>query len=198
VAKGPGAEGPINEAVSRNHVYVYGTAGNPSQDELASRRAQAASAADWSADRGMMGRLMIFPRYLSDKELRQSDYQHSNLVLFGTSGTNDVIAKLADRLPMHLKEGTTGYGLLYIYPVNNRYVLISSGLPWWTPPKKQTQQTGYNFMNSKIDMLKNFQDFILFKDSPDNVIIQGRFDNNWKIPAEAAAVLKASGVIELK
>lgn len=197
-AKRPGAEGPIIEAVCQNHVYVYGTGGNPSQEELASRREQASSAADWSADRGMMGRIMIFPRYLSDKELRQSDYQLSNLILFGTAGTNEVISKFADKLPMHLKEGTTDYGLLYIYPLNGHYVLINSGLPWWTPPKKQTPQTDYNFLNSKIDMLKNFQDFILFKESPDNVIVQGRFDNNWALPPEAAAIMKATGIIELK
>lgn len=197
-SKRRGAEGPVSEAVKGNHIYVYGTGGNPSREELAARRSQAAEAADWAADRGMMGRIMIFPRVLSDNDLRQSDYKLSNLILFGTRETNAVISRIADKLPFHLKEGTADYGLLYIYPINDRYVLINSGLPWWTPLKKQLQQTGFNFLNSKIDMLNNFQDFILFKESPDNVIVQGRFDNNWSLPPQAIDAMKASGVIELK
>ena len=70
-SKQPGAEGPLYAAVSSSHIYVYGTGGNPSQEELAARREQAASAADWS---GMGGRIMVFPRVISDKEVRQSDY----------------------------------------------------------------------------------------------------------------------------
>jgi predicted esterase len=197
-SKQKGAEGPINEAVSSNHIYVYGTGGNPSEEELAERRAQAAAAADWSADRGMMGRVMVFPRVLSDKELRQSDYDISNLVLFGTRETNAIIEKFADRLPLHLKADAMDYGLLYIFPVNKHYVLINSGLSWWTPLKKNTGQEGFTFLSSKADILKNYQDFILFKDSPDNIVTQGYFDNNWKLPQEAASALKTAGITNIK
>ena len=197
-SKQQGAEGPINEAVSGNHIYVYGTGGNPSKEELAERRAQAAAAADWSADRGMMGRVMVFPRVLSDKELRQSDYDISNLVLFGTRETNAIIEKFADRLPLHLKADARDYGLFYIFPVNKHYVLINSGLSWWTPLKKKTGQEGFTFLSSKADILKNYQDFILFKDSPDNIVTQGYFDNNWKLPQEAASALKTAGITDIK
>lgn len=198
-AKGPGAEGPMYAAVSHNHIYVYGTGGNPSQEELASRRAQAAAVADWAADRGIMGRIMIFPRVISDMEVRQSDLETSNLILFGTSETNSIIAKYADKLPLHLKkEAEKDYGLVYIFPLNNHYVLVNSGLPWWTPPKKQQQGSGINFMNLKVEILKNYKDFILFKETPDNVISEGFFDNNWKLPSTAASAMKASGVVDLK
>lgn len=198
-AKQPGAEGPINAAVSHNHVYVYGTGGNPSQEELAARRAQATAAADWAADRGFFGRIMVFPRVISDREVRQSDYETSNLILFGTRETNSVLAKFADRLPMHLKNDATGkYCLLYIFPLNNHYVLINSGLPWWTPPKKQQAQPGLNFLNPKIDLLKNFKDFILFMDSPDTIIAEGYFDNNWQLTPDALNSIKASGAVEVK
>jgi enterochelin esterase-like enzyme len=194
-SKQPGAEGPISAAVAGNHIYVYGTGGNPSAEELASRKAAAEAAADWA---GMAGRIMIFPRVLSDKELRQSDYDNSNLVLFGTRETNAIIGKFADRLPLQLNADAKDYGLLYIFPVNKHYVLVNSGLPWWTPPKKAPGQGGMAFITSKVDGLKNFRDFILFRESSDNVIAGGSFDNDWKISAEAAAIMKNTGVVTTK
>jgi predicted esterase len=193
-SKQPGAEGPMYAAVSSNHVYVYGTGGNPSQEELQARRAQAASAADWN---GMAGRIMVFPRVISDKEIRQSDYENSNLILFGTRETNAIIEKFADKLPVHLNADAKDYGLVYVFPLNNHYVLVNSGLPWWTPSKKAAAQGGYAFMGAKVEVLNQYQDFILFKESPDNIIAQGAFDNNWKLPVDAAAVVKATGVIKL-
>ncbi|HQG53774.1 MAG TPA: alpha/beta hydrolase-fold protein [Bacteroidales bacterium] len=198
-SKKQGAEGPLYAAVSSNHVYVYGTGGNPSQEELSARRAQAAAAADWAADRGMMGRIMIFPRVLSDKEVRQSDFETSNLILFGTRETNAIIEKFADKLPIHLKnDAVKDYGLVYIFPMNDHYFLVNSGLAWWTPPKKSEQPTGYNFMNLKAEILKNYKDFILFRESPDNIVSHGYFDNLWKLPQDAADAMKVTGVIEIK
>jgi pimeloyl-ACP methyl ester carboxylesterase len=194
-SKQPGAEGPISAAVGGNHIYVYGTGGNPSNEEMASRIAAAHSAADWN---GMAGRIMVFPRVLSDKELRQSDYDNSNLILFGTKETNAIIAKFADRLPAQLSNDSKDYGLLYIFPVNKHYILVNSGLPWWTPSKTASGQGGMAFMGSKVDGLKNFQDFILFRESTGNVISQGSFDNNWNLPAEAVNAMKATGVITVK
>jgi hypothetical protein len=194
-SKQPGAEGPISAAIGGNHIYVYGTGGNPSGEELGERKAAALLAADWN---GMAGRIMVFPRVLSDKELRQSDYDNSNLILFGTKETNAIIAKFADRLPVQLSNDAKDYGLLYIFPVNKHYVLINSGLPWWTPPKKAPGQGGMAFMGSKVDGLKNFKDFILFRESSDNIIAGGTFDNDWKLPAEAAAIMKNTGVVTTK
>lgn len=191
-SKKQGAEGPLYAAVSSNHVYVYGTGGNPSQEELAARRAQAALCADWS---GMGGRIMVFPRVISDREVRQSDYENSNLILFGTKETNSVIEKFADRLPMHLDAKAADHGLVYIFPLNNHYVLINSGLPWWTPEKKTADQAGFAFMGSKVEILKKYKDFLLFRETPDNIIYQGCFDNNWKLPGEAAEAMKSSGAV---
>lgn len=195
LSKQQGAEGPAYAAVSSNHIYVYGTGGNPTREELAERRAQADAAANWS---GMGGKIMVFPRVLSDKDLRQSDYDNSNLILFGTRETNAIIEKFADKLPVHLKADAKDYGLVYIFPVEEHYVLVNSGLPWWTPAKKASGQGGYAFMGSKVDALKNLKDFILFKESSDNVITQGNFDNNWKLPSDAATAMKATGVISIK
>jgi pimeloyl-ACP methyl ester carboxylesterase len=194
-AKQPGAEGPMYAAVSSNHVYVYGTGGNPSKEELAARQAEITPLASWS---GMGGRIMIFPRVISDKEVRQSDYETSNLVLFGTKETNSIIEKFADKLPVHLNADAKDYGLVYIFPLNNHYVIVNSGLPWWTPAKQTGDQGGFSFMGSKVESLKKDKDFVLFKETSDNIITQGVFDNNWKLPAEAAATMKGTGVIEIK
>lgn len=194
-SKQKGAEGPVYAAVTSSHLYVYGTGGDPSQEELAERRAQAASAADWT---GMGGRIMVFPRVIADKDIRASDYVTSNLILFGTRETNSVIEKFADNLPVHLNKEAAGYGLVYVFPLNRHYVLINSGLPWWTPPKTAPGQGGYAFMGSKVERLRKYPDFILFRETPDNAIVQGTFDNNWKLPAEAAAAFRASGAVTVK
>ena len=49
--KRPGLEGPISAVVSTGHIYVYGTADNPPESELKSRRDVAEEAASWSSDR---------------------------------------------------------------------------------------------------------------------------------------------------
>jgi pimeloyl-ACP methyl ester carboxylesterase len=191
-SKQKGAEGPLYAAVTGKHIYVYGTADNPSAEVLAARRAQAASAADWN---GMGGRITVSPRVIADRDIRSSDYITSNLILFGTRETNAVIEKFADRLPVHLDPKAGDYGLVYIFPMSRRYIIVNSGLPWWTPPKETKSQTGYAFSGTRIEMLKNWGDFILFRTGPDDIVTQGVFDNNWKLPSEAARVMKESGVV---
>jgi pimeloyl-ACP methyl ester carboxylesterase len=191
-SKQQGAEGPLYAAVTGSHVYVYGTADNPPADVLAARRAQAMAAADWI---GMGGRIMVFPRVIADRDVRASDYLQSNLVLFGTRETNSVIEKFADRLPMHLDPKAENYGLVYIFPMNRHYILVNSGLPWWTPPKKQGGQGGYAFSGTKVEALKGMGDFLLFRESPDDAVARGRFDNNWVLPEGAIQNMKASGVV---
>lgn len=193
-SKQKGAEGPLYAAVAGSHIYVYGTADNPPADVLAARRAQAMAAADWT---GMGGRIMVFPRVVADRDVRSSDFVSSNLILFGTRETNSVIEKFADKLPMHLDPKAENYGLVYIFPMNRHYILVNSGLPWWTPPKGKTAQAGLAFSGTNVEILKKYQDFILFKETPDYIITQGSFDNNWKLPADAAEALKGVATIKL-
>ncbi|MCK7541540.1 MAG: hypothetical protein MZV63_66980 [Marinilabiliales bacterium] len=113
-------------------------------------------AADWS---GMGGRIMVFPRVISDKEVRQSDYVTSNLILFGTKETNAIIEKFSDKLPMHLNADAADYGLVYIFPMNRHYILVNSGLPWWTPPKAAPGQGGMTFMGSRVEVSEELRGF---------------------------------------
>jgi len=196
-----GEEGPIDEAISSRHIYVYGSGGNPPREELQARREQAAKAADWSAQRV---RLLFYPRVVADRDVRPSDLESSNLILFGTKETNTLIEKFSDRLPFHLDPaGAAGYGLVYVYPVDGHYVVISSGLPWWTPPPVAPAPTApaprrFLFLGGTAQAFTGFKDFILFKDSAATAIADGRFDNDWRIPEADAEKLRASGAVIVK
>ncbi len=190
--KKAGAEGPLREAFATRHVYVYGTGGSPSEEELKARQAMAVQAASWSVYRGeFAGRIMFFPRVLADKEVRPSDLESANLILFGTKTTNALIEKYSDRLPLQFNDASAKeYGLLYVFPVDKHYVAVSSGLPWWTSDKPDAfpgpvAQRG----------ISDFKDFVLFKETPKQVIADGYFDANWKLPEPSAKAMTASGAV---
>lgn len=203
LAKRPGSEGPMSEVIESRHIYVYGTEGDPSPEESQARYAQAARAAEWSVNRGwFMGRVMVFPRLLADSDVRPSDLETSNLVLFGTKETNSLIAQFSDRLPIEFSGSDTEYGLVYVYPAGERVVLISSGLPWWQPPEDgSTGQGGRSspFTNQvPAFWLSGRGDYLLFKGSADNIIAEGRFDQNWRLPAADAEKMLATGAVTVK
>jgi len=197
-----GTEGPMSEAIATRHVYVYGTEGSPSEEELIDRQENVIQAAQsWTMYRTTRFRfengsyvmiqspLHFFPRIVGDFEVRQSDRDSCNLVLFGTKETNRMIDQLADILPLHLdpSAATAGYGLLYIYPWNGHYVLISSGMPW-RPEVRQ-------IFDSKIATISLRRDFVLWSNSQNNIIVEGDFDQFWKVPPEYEEALKANGVV---
>jgi predicted esterase len=189
--KKAGAEGPISAAFSSRHVYIYGTAGNPSDEELKKRREMAEQAANWSQYvNAFIGRAMVFPRVVADKDVRPSDIESANLILFGTKETNTLVDKYSAQLPMALPSSAQGYGLLYVVPMNNRYVVVSSGLPWWTTTKPG-QSTFTTLVRQTIP---GFKDFVLFKDGNDNRLVEGYFDNGWKLSSSDAQKLKDNGV----
>jgi len=192
--KHKGLEGPVFDAFSSRHVYVYGTADNPPADELKMRLDIANEAANWSAYRGpFLGRVMFFPRVLSDKEVRQSDLDAANLILFGTKETNAVIARFADKLPVHLNPSASDYGLLYVFPVNDRYVTVSSGLPWWTGSVDQ----GLPFVPVAQRSLPEFKDILLFRGSYKSIVTEGYFSQDWKLPATVLTPLINAGVVTI-
>ncbi len=196
-AKQKGAEGPLVAAVNSNHIYVYGTADNPSSEELNARMAQALEAATWANTRGSyLNTAFVFPRVVSDQRLRQSDYDLCNLVLFGTKETNAIIAQYADKLPMHLDKNVEDHGLVYIFPMNGKYVLINSGLPWWTPYKGGGSPSSILDGAGKSGYLANStSDFILFKEAADNIIVQGNFDSNWELTKASVNGLVSTSIV---
>jgi predicted esterase len=189
-----GQEGPIRDAIASQQIYVYGTGGSPSLDELIQRRNEAIYAAEWSTPRA---RLMLTNRVLSDAELKEDEIKLANLILFGNKETNSAIARFTPRLPINLNPGAADYGLVFVAPLSSgRYAVVSSGLPWWTRAD-QASRPGLALNPLPYRVLESFADFILFKGGLENVITEGYFDRDWKLPPAAAAKMLETGAITL-
>jgi hypothetical protein len=183
----PGAtalQGPIVEAVNARHIYVY-AASDPQT------RRYAETAAAWSSSRA---RLNLSLPVKSDMEVNDDDLANANLVLFGTPQNNRLIARFAPQFPLALNPGAADYGLLFILPAGNHYLLVSSGLPWWTGAE-EANRGGYRLAPETYRLLSTFGDYIVFKGSLGNVLAEGRFDRNGKVVPEAAEKLRAAGTV---
>jgi hypothetical protein len=191
--KRSGAEGPISEAVGGPVIYVYGSLGVRSAVEIEERRKLAQTAANWSSTHY---RVDFSPRVKADFEVAEADLASSNLVLFGTAATNSVLARIPG-LPLGLNDGAADYGLLFVAPFGKHYALVSSGLPWWIGAD-DAGRSPYAFAAEPLALLDTFGDYILFKGSLARVVVEGRFDRNWKLPAEAAARMSATGTVTIK
>ncbi len=200
VAKKKGLEGPLYEVVTNRHVYVYGTQNAPDLDGIAARKQIAENAADFSVSFGgyFEQNSQVNPRVIADKDVTNDDLLNSNLVLFGTTETNSVIAELSDELPMHLEAEQDSLGLVYCFPNNGNLVVVSSGLPFWTfAPEEEGQlpPTGSRFGGAKgAQALKGMKDFLFFRKSNHNVISEGYYEHDWTLPKEAVEVLEDNGV----
>jgi poly(3-hydroxybutyrate) depolymerase len=175
-AKRPGLEGPLSDAIASRHIYVYG-AGHADAAEVERRANLARSAADWADLRSPM---LLKLRAVPDMGVTAADLAGSNLLLFGTAITNSLIARFRDRFPIELNPGAADYGLLFVTPVDGRYVVVCSGLPW--PSSMPASR-----------VLAGRGDYILFRGSLGNVLAEGRFDRNWKLPLADAARIQATG-----
>lgn len=189
--KQAGAEGPLVRAFSDRHVYVFGTNDHPAKDELTKRREQAVQDAAW-APLGV--RLELWLRTVADKDVRPSDWKSSDLILLGTKDTNSIVAGLSNELPMELSGQPSGWNLTYIWPHQDHYVVVSSGdglgaqgRHMWAPWIPVT-----NF----IAAVYGLPDYALFHHG--QKVVEGRFDEHWKIAAADAEKLKNSGVVTLR
>lgn len=188
-----GAEGPIVRALAGRHIYVYGTLGAQTDEELEERRKVAEAAANWSTVRS---HLSLSLPVKADRELTAEDIDRADLVLFGTAESNALVARFASRLPIELRPDAADYGLLFIAPVGKRYALVNSGLPWWTGAD-ETANGGYAWAPAQYRQLSGFGDYVLFRGNVTQVVAQGRFDANWKVPPDAAARLTANGTVKI-
>jgi len=190
--KRAGLEGPIAEAIASRHIYVYGTGDAAGPAEIRARQEQAAKAASWSTPED---RVFVKFRSVADRDVTDADLKSANLVLFGNRTTNTLIARFANRLPLELNPSAADYGLVFVAPVDGHYVLVNSGLPWWTDAGQANRPGARG--DKPYEILSTFGDYILFKGSLKNVVAEGRFDRNWKVPAPEAAKLKATGAVNI-
>jgi hypothetical protein len=129
--------------------------------------------------------------------VKEADLTGANAVLFGTSETNAAIQKIAAKLPLHLNPGAADYGLVYVYPVDGRYVVVASGLPWWTRAD-QADRPALRTFPVEPGTLLTFGDFMLFRRGLDEVVAEGRFDNNWRLPEAALKQIRATGAVAVR
>ncbi len=191
--KRPGLEGPIAEAIARQHMYVYGTADDPSAEVLERRRHIASTAAEWTTPRS---RLQVAFAVKADRDVTDTDLASANLILFGKRETNSLIARFAPKLPIELNPSAADFGLVFIAPVGAHYVLVDSGLPWWMGAD-QVKRSGWRQTPAPWHVLAGFGDYILFKGSLEHVVAEGRFDRNWEVPEPAARQMLATGAVTI-
>ncbi|HEV3330755.1 MAG TPA: alpha/beta hydrolase-fold protein [Bryobacteraceae bacterium] len=193
-AKRRGLEGPIAAAVSERHIYVYGTGGDPSPAELDFRRRTAETAAHWSSPRESLQ--LSFP-VKPDIAVTDEELDSDSLILFGTRETNSLIARFVDRLPLALSAGAADYGLLFVAALGKHYALVSSGLPWWTDFEDAGRPVN-PYAPPIFAELATLGDYVIFKGSLAQVAAEGRFDREWKVPADAAAKIAATGTVSVR
>ncbi|HEU4752030.1 MAG TPA: hydrolase, partial [Armatimonadota bacterium] len=120
-----------------------------------------------------------------DRSLRDSDYEDANLILFGDPGSNEILAKVARKLPIRwtregVKVGDKTYGpdhvpvLVYPNPLNKyRYVVINTGHTW----------TAKDLAASNAYLTPKLPDWAVLKlgGSRPEVVAADYFDESWKL-----------------
>ncbi|MFO0709255.1 MAG: extensin family protein [Sandaracinus sp.] len=129
----PGLSGPLTDPYRDGMIHVYGTQIADQTDDLRQ-----------SAQRGARGwPLWLWnhqQRVVADTEVTDEMMQSAHLVLYGTPGSNAVIERLRDRLPVQVSEdaivvGTQRFqgsdlGTRFVYPnpdAPSHYVIVQEG-----------------------------------------------------------------------
>lgn len=187
--KMPGLEGPAIDILAGRHIYVYGTLDGAAPDQILGRKREAEYAADWDRKKN---HLLVSFDVKADADVTPKDRKSSHLVLFGNRHSNEVIRDLEPHLPIHLSPAAADYGLLYIIPTpEGRYALVNSGLPWWTRVDSVR-------LPAPFQVLERFGDFALYRGKADQILVEGRFDNQWRLKPEHANALRNSGVVAVR
>lgn len=131
--KRPGLSGPLWDIYASSCILVYGR--NSTDDSLV---AAAKHCAESFTNPNWMSRVAF--RVVADSDVRSNDLQENNLVLFGNSDTNKVLAKVSAKLPIQMSGDcikakdvqysgeNIGYVLIHPNPANtNKYIAVFSG-----------------------------------------------------------------------
>jgi hypothetical protein len=175
-----GLQGPIDDAFMDSFLVVRGTgsawnSGTQAYVDASLKRFQD----EWRT--GFRGEVPV----KDDRAVTEADWKDANLVLFGDPGSNAVLAKIADRLPIRwTREGVTvagkNYGadavpvLVYPNPLNpERYVVINSGHTW----------TQKEIDASNANLTPKLPDWAVLKPGggATEVLAADYFDEGWKL-----------------
>ena len=132
--KRPGLSGPVTDAYYGRMIHVYGTH-NPEHTATLKRAAERASHG-WP-----LWLWTVQQKVVADTEVTDDMMAHATIVVYGTQGDNDVLDRMASRLPIHvdgdaLMVGDHRYqgndvGARFIYPnplSPNSYVIVQTGV----------------------------------------------------------------------
>jgi hypothetical protein len=167
-----GLQGPIDDAFLDRFVFVSptGTAAAPAvAGWVASEEKRAIN--EWR--RQFRGEAQV----RDDKDITDADIASSNLVLWGDPGSNRVLARIADKLPMKWPGGTQALILVYPNPLNpKKYVVLNSGFTF------REQDYASNAMQTP-----KLPDFAIVGTStaagtkwPGKIVKAGFFNEDWK------------------
>ncbi len=172
LAKRPGLQGPIDDAFLSRFLFVRPT-GQARDPKLGA----------WAA--GEMERAMkrwrgIFRgevRVKDDTQVTDADMAESNLILWGDAGSNQVIARVSDKLPL---KAEPGQAVVMVYPnplAPARYVVLNSGFTF------REDSDGTN--SRQIPVLPDWAVVDLStppdRHWPGKVLKAGFFDEEWKL-----------------
>ena len=173
-----GLQGPVDDAFMDAFLCVRptGTAWNPIAQEWAKKTLDVFSAnfAKWL--RGDV-------RVRDDRAVTSDDIADNNLILFGDPGSNSVMAKVIDRLPIRWSKTAIAIGtqtfdaadhvgvVIYPNPLNpKRYVVINSGHTFGDE----------DFRGTNAWLYPRIGDYAVMKANGE-IVTSGFFDESWRL-----------------
>jgi dienelactone hydrolase len=180
-------QGPIDDAFMESFVCVRGS-GQAWSSETQARSDATLQLFEKEFDKWLRGRVPV----IKDDQLTDEHIANSNLILFGDPGSNAVMARVLDRLPVRwTKDGFEVNGqaydskkhtlsMIYPNPLNRRrYVVINSG---HTMHEKDFRASNSWLFPKLGDIaVQKFPDGVNDPTKATTVWAE-MFDSNWKLP----------------
>jgi predicted esterase len=182
-------QGPIDDAFMESFVCVRGT-GEPWAKETQARADAALDLFRREFDKWLRGRVSV----ITDARLTDDHIADSNLILFGDPGSNAVMAKVIDRLPIRWTKDsfeingqsydskTHQLSMIYPNPLNpRRYVVINSGHTMHEKDFRASNSWLFPKLGDIAVQKINLKD----DGSPEATTVWAElFDSNWQLPVQ--------------
>ncbi len=180
-----GLQGPIDDAFLDSFLFV-----TPTGEPLAPGTAKWVSAEEQHAIAEWRRQFRGEAQVREDKDVTDADIAASNLVLWGDPGSNRILARLADRLPLKWTSQNVIAGnerfpanthapiLIYPNPLNpKKYVVLNSGFTF----------REFDYLNNARQIPKLPDYAVVDTTTPPNdrypgkIVLAGFFDENWNL-----------------